>query len=98
MKYAVNDEGVAALKGLAAKIEEGKEIIKAAAKALSSAADEHSNTLGPHQASIVNILEEIQAAEEAAAGPVESIAEKLNDIAEAYQDVIDNDRFSHSGN
>lgn len=98
MKYAVNPEGVQALRTLSRQIVEGAETINSAADALSTAADEHSDALGPHQSSIAGILEEIRAAEAAAAEPVESVSEKLNDVAEGYQEVIDNDRYSGVGN
>lgn len=98
MKYAVNPEGVQALRTLSREIVDGAATIKSAADTLSTAADEHDGKLGPHQSSITSILEEIRAAEAAAAEPVESVSEKLNDVAEGYQDAIDNDPYSSVGN
>ena len=68
------------------------------ADALEAVASEHSTTLGPHQASIANVVEEIRSAEEAATEPVDGLSDMLNDVAEGYQEVIDNDRFSGVGN
>jgi len=98
VKYAVNEEGIRALRDAAQKLEDSIERITLAASSLDSAAEENDDTLGPHQATILRILENIREIEEAAAEPVESISEVLNDVAEAYQDVIDIDRFRVGGN
>ena len=98
MKYAVSPEGVAELKKMSAAIVSSAENIKTLADALEADASEHSTTLGPHQASIANVVEEIRSAEEAATEPVDGLSDMLNDVAEGYQEVIDNDRFSGVGN
>ena len=98
-KYAVNEEGVKALKSKATAITDCAGNIKSAADALRGAADSNSSALGPHQESISSILEEIQAAEHASAEPVEAVSQKLNKVAEKYQAIIDDDPFSQmSGN
>ena len=96
MKYAVNEEGVQALKGVTQKLEESVILISNAASSLGSVAEEHLNALGPHHATIVQVLEDIRKIAEAASEPIENISELLNDVAEAYQEVIDNDRFNSS--
>lgn len=94
MRYAVNEEGVQALKNLSNEVLESTESIKSAAQALKGAADDNASALGPHQASISNVLEEIQTAEQAAAEPVQEVSDKLNEVAEKYQGIIDDDPFS----
>lgn len=96
MKIKVSEEGVQALKGLAAKIVECSEEIKQAANALHSAAD--SSGLGPHQESINSVIQDVMQANVSAADPVADIAEKLNQRAEKYQAVIDHNRFQSRGN
>lgn len=99
MKYAVNSEGVQALKSLSMSIVESAAAVGNAADALASIADKHSSTLGPHYTTISNIIDEIKAAEGAATEPVSSISEMLADVAEAYNEIIEADPFSgFSGN
>lgn len=93
MKYTVNEAGVAALNSLSQKLPECAETIKTASDTLSSSFDENRAGLGPHDASIESILEDMKAANEAAAEPVEELSEKLSDVAESYQEIIDNDRY-----
>lgn len=95
--YKVNEEGVAALQALSQKLPECAEAIKSAAEAMRSAFDDNRQGLGPHDTSIENILEEIKEANDAAADPVEELSEKIGDVAEGYQDIIDNDRYGGSG-
>ena len=94
MKYAVNEEGVAALQSLSDALPECAEKITQAAEALQTAFDENKEGLGPHDTSIESILEDIKAAEADAAEPVQDLSDKLADIADAYQDIIDNDRYN----
>lgn len=94
MKYAVNDEGVRALKEMSQKIIECAESIKNSADELSSVADENSAVLGPHQESISSILQEIREAEQISAEPIAVISETLKNISEKYQAIIDDDPFA----
>ena len=47
---------------------------------------------------LIKTSHEIRSAEEAATEPVDGLSDMLNDVAEGYQEVIDNDRFSGVGN
>lgn len=96
-KYAVNEEGVMALKTMSAAIVSASEQITALANALRTCADEHADTLGPHKESIDSVIEDIEAAEKAATDPVNGISDMLNEVADAYQDIIGDDRIKSSG-
>lgn len=98
MKYAVSQEGIAELKKMSAAIVSSAENINGLTDALEAASEDHASTLGPHQSSIAEVVEEIRSAEEAATEPVTGLSESLNDVAEGYQEVIDNDRIVGSGN
>lgn len=96
MKYAVNEPGVLALKTMSAAIFDSVDQINSLTSALDSCAGEHSDTLGPHKASIDEVIEEIHSITKQATEPVNSISEILNEIADSYQEIIDNDRIKNS--
>ena len=91
MKYAVNEEGVMALKTMSAAIFSSAEQIRGLTGALKTCADEHQDTLGPHKSSIDEVIEEINSVTNQATDPINNIAETLNDIADSYQGIIGND-------
>lgn len=88
--YAVNQEGVDALNALSQKLPELLDEIRAAAYQLNSAADD-SNGLGPHAAIIEEIVESIQNSVKEAEEPVGTLSEVIADVAEGYQEIIDDD-------
>lgn len=93
MKYAVNEEGVQAINTMANAITEAIEIVKNLTSTVQSTADENQNALGPHKASLDEVLEEIDEAIKQASEPANGVAEKLTEVAEAYQEIIENNRF-----
>lgn len=94
MKYAVSEEGIAALRSLSTEIVTASDAVKTAAQALRDAVDDNSDSLGPHRASLENVLEEVRAAEAAAAEPVEQISQKLEDVAKQYEEIMADDPFA----
>ena len=92
-KYTVSDEGVSALKNLSTRLPEQVEAVKSAADALESSFESNHTGLGPHSDSIRRVIEEIREATNQAASPVVELAEKVGDVAEAYQAIIDNNRY-----
>ncbi len=92
-KYAVSDEGIKALKITASNVLNAVERILNATNSIESVADEHVETLGPHYASLVAAITEIREAQRQAVQPAYDISETLNDIADAYQDIIDDDKI-----
>lgn len=96
MKYAVNSEGVEAMKKMASAITEAIEEIGTLTQGIKSTADGYQDMLGPHKSSLDSALSDIEASLKQASEPAESIAEQLNDVAEAYEDIIGNDRIRGS--
>ena len=97
MKYAVSDEGVAALQGMAKAISDAKDEISKHAAELKSAGE--GQDLGPHASSIISAAEAIEQAINGASEPLEEVADKLEDVADAYDEIISNDRIrSAAGN
>ena len=94
MKYAVSDEGVQALQGMAQAISNSKDEISSHAQQLKSAGE--GPDLGPHADSIIAAAEMIEQAINGASEPLEEIAEKLEDVADSYEEIIGNDRIRSS--
>lgn len=92
--YAVNSEGVEALKKMAQAITDSIESIQGLITKVQNAAEENGDSLGPHRESLNGAIETIQDNIKQAADPAASISEKLNSVAEAYEEVIGNDLFS----
>lgn len=90
--YAVNQEGVDALNALSQELPEILEEIKAAAEQLSSCADDQ-NGLGPHASTIEEIIESIQTTAKDAEEPIQSLSEIIAEVAEGYQEIIDDDPY-----
>jgi len=95
-KYAVNEEGVQALNIVSTSIVEAAEQILKVTNALENTANENNDSLGPHKSSLLSALTQIKDAEKKAADPVKEMSETLKDIANSYQEIIDNDRISGS--
>lgn len=91
-QYAVNEEGVQALKSTASNIMDAVEQVLNITNSIESVADEYVDTLGPHHTSLVSAITEIREAQKQAVQPASELSETLNDVADAYQDIIDNDR------
>lgn len=96
-RYKVNDEGVQALHTMASAIIDAIEEVQHLTTNVQSTADENDDALGPHKASLDSALEEINESLKQASDPASSVADKLNDVADAYEEIIGNDRFSGSG-
>ena len=90
--FAVNQEGVDALNALSARLPELLEEIKTAAEQLNSVADDQ-NGLGPHAATIEEIVESIQASVRDAEDPINTLSEVIADVAEGYQEIIDTNEY-----
>lgn len=91
MIYAVSAEGVAALRTLANEVLAASEGIIRASSGLMSAAEAYERTLGPHAASLYGAMRDILAALKASEEPRELLSQNLNDVADAYQEIIEMD-------
>ncbi len=96
MKYAVNEEGIEAMNTMATAIIESVEQLEGYTSTVQSAGDEYEDTLGPHKASLDEALAEITKSVKEAADPANSVAARLNEIAEGYEEIIGNDRIKNS--
>jgi len=90
--YAVNQEGVDALRTLSQRLPELLEEIKAAADQLNSTAND-TNGLGPHASTIEEIVESIQTTVKDAEEPINTLSEVIADVAEGYQEIIDDNIY-----
>lgn len=97
-QFAVNPEGVKALKDLSSSINEGKDTIKQETEHMSQVADQYAGTLGPHRSELSSALDGIKGAFWGCVEPVNEISEKLNRLAERYQGIIDKNPFGSMGN
>lgn len=94
MIYAVNDAGVTALKTMSAAIFSSKETLNTLSMAVAAQASDHADALGPHKSSLDDALDDMASILKEASSPIDEISGLLNDIADEYQDIISNDRFS----
>ena len=97
MKYAVNEEGITAMKAMASAIKGAIEEIESKTNSMRSIAEGYSDTIGPHAKSLEGALSDISDSVKQASEPSESVAEKLEEVAEAYDEIISNDRISRRG-
>lgn len=94
--FACNEDGVNSLRATSTKLRESSDAIVNLTNNLQSVADEHSETLGPHHASILKVIEDIRSIESKNTAPVHDLCDKLKQVAEIYEQVICNDRIKHS--
>lgn len=97
-KYAVNEEGIQALSTMANSSLEAVSQITSLTTRVSSVSDNNSFTLGPHKQSLDAAIEDIISSLQQANEPIETLAEKLKEIAEAYSEIIGNDRMKPDSN
>lgn len=95
---AVNSEGVRSLKEYSRKITDAVGEIKSASDSMANVTDQHSGKIGPHAGDIKSALDTIKGAVLRGVEPANNIAEKLNEVAEAYQEIIDGNYYGGSGN
>lgn len=93
MKYAVNEQGIQAMNKMASSVTEAVEEMRGLTAKVRSEAEGHQNSLGPHKKSLDTALSEIEQDLRQASEPAKGVAEKLTEVAEAYEEIIDNDRI-----
>lgn len=96
--YAVNQEGIMALKTMSAAIISSCESIEQDAASLLRAAQDRENTLGPHYKDIEEVVKTIQSAVNDAKEPATGISQRLNKVAEGYANIIANSKIKNAGN
>lgn len=98
MKYSVNEEGVQALSRMASSSLEAVSQIEELTAKIGFALDNNSSALGPHKQSLDTAIEEINLSLQQAVEPVETVSEKLQEVAEAYSEIIGNDKLKSVSN
>lgn len=93
-KYAVNEEGIQALQSVASAIVDAASQILNSTNLIEDSCEENLETLGPHKAALQSAIEQIKKAEKDATKPVKEMSATLKNIAESYQEIIDNDLLS----
>ena len=91
--YSVNQEGVDALRSLSSGLIESLEMVEAAVSRLASVSGDQ-NGLGPHGAKIDDVINNIQQVAKNAESPIQDLSQKVSEVAEAYQDIVDTDPYS----
>ena len=91
MKYAVSDKGIVVLQKSSKGIINSLVRIYNLTATVQLAMDDYSDTLGPHKLSLNAEIKEIYQNVKASTETVQSLAKMLNEVAEAYQEIIDND-------
>ena len=97
MRYKADQEGVLALKTMSAAIFSSTEQLLGLTGALQTCVDSHRGYLGPHEKSLEDVIESIETTVKKSTGPINEISEMLNDIADAYQEIVDDDQFAGMG-
>ena len=93
-KIAANEAGVAELRRLSTNLSKSAETIAKSVPALQSALDEEKNGLGPHDNTIEKILENMRTVTSEIGIPVFELADTLNDLADTFEEIIDDDIYS----
>lgn len=94
MAWKTDAEGVAAMTNAASRLEELSTQIHTETTNLKSAFDSNKDGLGPHAASIEQLIEDVEAIEEEGSRPVKKLVLKLTKAALIRSKIIDNDRYS----
>jgi len=95
LEYAVNDDGVAALKQLSSRLLDNTANIENATNALEAALGQNTIGLGPHASSIKKVVDDVNTEQKEACKPILELSDKALGLANEYQEFIDTDRFAN---
>lgn len=93
MRYGVTEEGVAALRVLSYTIELLRQEMEVSVDCLTDALDENAAGLGPHVEAIDALIEDLASQIRVAQAPVAELATSVRDVADSYQEVLDEDPY-----
>ena len=96
MKYAVNSDGIKAMRTMAAAITNAISVLEAETNKVENIAAAYPDALGPHKASLDRALQDISQSLKYATEPAAEVAENLEDVAEGYEDIIEHDGIAAS--
>ncbi len=97
MEYAVNQEGVDALRSMSRRTDEAIESLYKLTSELQGFAGNYEDTLGPHKASLNGALRGVYIAIKEGAAPAEEVSGILREIAGDYEEIIASDPFGGAG-
>lgn len=91
--YAVNQEGVEGLNGLATRLSQYEQEIAEHCSTIMTTVQSHADGIGPHADSIGTCVENIKSNVESASESLEELSSKVKAQAEHYQNIISNNPF-----
>lgn len=91
MKYAVNEAGVSALQNISTALMNSVADLFEKTSQLQTITSDNEDSLGPHKASLNQAIMEIYIGLKESTESISTLAASAKDIAEAYQEIIDND-------
>lgn len=94
MKYAVNEAGVSALQNISTALMNSVADLLEKTSQLQTITSDNEDSLGPHKASLNQAIMEIYIGLKESTESISTLAASAKDIAEAYQEIIDNDYLS----
>lgn len=94
MKYAVNEAGVSALRNISTTLIDASAKVLEKISQLQTLTADNEDSLGPHKASLNQAIMEIYIGLKESAESIGVLAATAKDVAEAYQEIIDNDYIS----
>ena len=98
MLIQANSEGVKALQDYSKKITDAVDKIISESDKMTGITDQYSGKIGPHASQIKSALDTIKGAVLRGVEPANTISEKLDEVAEAYQEIIDENYYGGVGN
>ena len=90
----VTEEAVAALMNMASQLQELSARIHQETEKMKSTYEENQSGLGPHSASIQNLIDEVEGTEQGASIPVKKLVLKLQRAAVIRKGILENDRYT----
>ena len=97
-KYKVNEEGVASLREMASKLEASTDEVVQAVRNANSILEEYGDTLGPQgMTTLKSAVDGIASTIKGSFDSIDEVVVKLNDIADDYEEEIENDPYASIG-
>lgn len=98
MIIQVNQEGINALREYSIRLRESIEAIKSSCQSARNVIDEHSGKIGPHEDQIKTAINTILGAVHQGTVPAIEVSDKINEVAEAYQEIVEGNYYGGMGN
>lgn len=96
MKYTVSEAGVSALQNISTTLIGAVTNLLEKTSLLQALTADNAESLGPHKASLNQAIMEIYVVLKESADSIKVLADSAKDVAEAYQEIIDNNKISNT--